>query len=148
MTSADAAADATPGPLLASIPLEVRWRDLDAFNHVNNAQYLSYIEEARLKWMLGLDGPWMDETSAPVIAAAQLDYRRPIGWPATIAVELRAQRVGRSSVTLAHRIVEAADASVVYSEGTVAMVWMDRATGRGATLPAVVRAACEAVAAG
>ena len=130
MTAPDAPADATPGPLLASIPLEVRWRDLDAFNHVNNAQYLSYIEEARLKWMLGLDGPWMDEASAPVIAAAQLDYRRPIGWPATIAVELRAQRVGRSSVTLAHRIVDAADASVVYSEGTVAMVWMDRATGR------------------
>ena len=148
MATETTTADAAPGPLLASIPIEVRWRDLDAFNHVNNAQYLSYIEEARLKWMLGLDGPWMDDASAPVIAAAQLDYRRPIGWPATIAVELRAQRVGRSSVTLAHRIVDAADASVVYSEGTVAMVWMDRATGRGAALPAVVRAACEAGAEG
>jgi len=29
-------------------PLKTRWRDLDAFRHVNNATFLSYIEDARI----------------------------------------------------------------------------------------------------
>ena len=32
--------------------LAVRWRDLDAFNHVNNSSYLTYLEEARLQWLV------------------------------------------------------------------------------------------------
>jgi acyl-CoA thioester hydrolase len=39
--------------------IEIRWRDLDAYNHVNNAVYLTYLEEARDEWLeqaLGQDG--------------------------------------------------------------------------------------------
>ncbi|MEO6154933.1 MAG: thioesterase family protein, partial [Thermomonas sp.] len=30
--------------------LEPRWRDLDAFGHVNNSNFLTYLEEARIRW--------------------------------------------------------------------------------------------------
>nr|WP_221281927.1 thioesterase family protein [Chiayiivirga flava] len=123
-------------------PLSVRWRDHDAFDHVNNAQYLSYVEEARLRWLASLDGEWMSDAAAPVLAASQLNYRRPITWPAEIAVELFAERVGGSSLTLSHRIVSAADAAVLYCDGMTTLVWIDRASGRGSALPAVVRRAC------
>ncbi|MBW3551311.1 MAG: ABC transporter permease subunit, partial [Proteobacteria bacterium] len=44
-------ADRTPEPIaLIRVPMPVRWRDLDAFNHVNNSKYLSYLEEARLRF--------------------------------------------------------------------------------------------------
>jgi acyl-CoA thioester hydrolase len=39
--------------------IEIRWRDLDAYNHVNNAVYLTYLEEARDEWLeraLGREG--------------------------------------------------------------------------------------------
>ena len=36
-------------PILFRMPIALRWRDLDAFNHVNNSKYLSYLEEARLR---------------------------------------------------------------------------------------------------
>ena len=52
---------ASPGFTLVRIPLSVRWRDLDAFNHVNNSKFLSYLEEARLRWMIGFV---FDETYA------------------------------------------------------------------------------------
>jgi acyl-CoA thioester hydrolase len=58
--------------------IEVRWRDLDAFNHVNNASYLGYIEEARVRWFHSLSDDWANETSAPVLAAIAMNYRRPI----------------------------------------------------------------------
>ena len=127
---------------LIRVPLSVRWRDLDAFNHVNNSKYLSYLEEARLRWMLGVPGQGLDDHVAPVVAAAHLNYRRPIEWPAEVDIELFVERLGNTSVSIGHRIVDAHDASVVYCDGNVVMVWIDRGTGRAAELPVAVREAC------
>jgi acyl-CoA thioester hydrolase len=127
---------------LIRVPLSVRWRDLDAFNHVNNSQFLSYLEEARLRWMLSVPGQDLDNEVAPVVAAANLNYRRPIEWPGEIAIELFVERLGNSSVSIGHRIVDANDAGVLYCDGSVVMVWIDRSTGSAAPLPAAVREAC------
>jgi acyl-CoA thioesterase FadM len=35
--------------ILARIPISVRWRDMDSMGHVNNAKYISYLEEARVR---------------------------------------------------------------------------------------------------
>jgi acyl-CoA thioester hydrolase len=126
---------------LVRVPLSVRWRDLDAFNHVNNSQYLSYLEEARLHWMVALPGRWMDERVAPVVAAAHLNYRRPIEWPADIVVELFVERLGTTSVTIGHRI-GSADGDALYCDGNVVMVWIDKPRGQSSPLPDAVRAAC------
>jgi acyl-CoA thioester hydrolase len=127
---------------LISVPLSVRWRDLDAFNHVNNSQFLSYLEEARLRWMVTLPGEWIDENVAPVVAAAHVNYRRPIEWPNEIVVELFVERLGNSSLTIGHRILNADDASALYADGNVVMVWIDKKGGQAAPLPDVVRQAC------
>jgi len=138
----DTQTSAGSGFTLVRIPLSVRWRDLDAFNHVNNSKFLSYLEEARLRWMIGLPGEWIDENVAPVVAAANVNYRRPIEWPNEIMVELFVERLGRTSLTIGHRIVHADDASVLYADGNVVMVWIDKARGQASALPDAVRAAC------
>lgn len=130
-----------PGELIR-VPLSVRWRDLDAFNHVNNSKYLSYLEEARLRWMLTVPGMGLDEHVAPVVAASNLNYRRPIEWPGDVVIELFVERLGGSSLTIGHRIVDSRDGGVVYCDGHVVMVWIDRESGRSAPLPESVRAAC------
>ena len=131
----------SPVPLFR-VPMAVRWRDLDAFNHVNNSKYLSYLEEARLHWMIGVPGKGLDDHVAPVVAAAQLNYRRPIGWPAQVVIELFVERLGNTSLTIGHRIVDATDAGVLYCDGHVVMVWIDRDSGVAAALPDPVREAC------
>jgi acyl-CoA thioester hydrolase len=130
-------------PLLARVPMAVRWGDLDAFNHVNNAAFLVYAQEARLAWLAGVEGAWFDETMMPVVAAAQVNYRRQLAWPARIAVELATKRIGNSSVTIAHRIVDEHDDTLVYADGEVVMVWIDPASGRSVPLPPAIRAACQ-----
>ncbi|WP_114239450.1 thioesterase family protein [Dyella sp. C9] len=132
---------ASPRALFVA-PIGVRWRDLDAFNHVNNANYLTYLEEARLQWLRHVPG-WFDEHSMPVLAASEINYRRPIEWPAQLHVELSCERLGNSSITLAHRIVDANDASCLYSDGKVVMVWMDPTTGKPVALPQAIRDAAE-----
>lgn len=128
---------ATPALFVAAIT--VRWRDLDAFNHVNNSSYLTYLEESRLQWLSQVPGPWFDSHAMPVMAASTINYRRPIAWPGELRVELRCTRLGNSSMTLAHRIVDATDAHTLYSDGHVVMVWMDPATGSAVPLPEAIR---------
>jgi acyl-CoA thioester hydrolase len=66
--SVDASVDHSGKPLFVA-SIDVRWRDLDPFNHVNNANYLTYLEETRLQWLQQLR-EWSDSASSPVLAAA------------------------------------------------------------------------------
>ena len=124
--------------VLFRMPLALRWRDLDAFNHVNNSNFLTYLEEARIHWFASWDGEWINDTIAPLLAAVQLNYRLPIPYPAEVVVELFAERLGNTSVTIGHRIVSD-DGATLYADGHVVMVWIDRASGRPIPLPEIVR---------
>ncbi|HEX7817022.1 thioesterase family protein [Dyella sp.] len=136
-TTANIAAPVVP---LIDARISVRWRDLDAFNHVNNSNYLTYLEEARLQWLQQLPGQWMSDEGAPVMAASELNYRRPIAWPAQLSVQLFCEKLGNTSMVVGHRIVDADDAERVYCDGRVVMVWMNPKTGKSTPLPTVVRA--------
>lgn len=137
----DTTASEAPNTPLFVAPIGVRWRDLDAFNHVNNANYLTYLEEARLQWLQHVPG-WFNEHSMPVLAASEVNYRRPIEWPAQLNVQLFCERLGNSSITLAHRIVDAND-DALYSDGKVVLVWMDPTTGKPVPLPTSIRNAAD-----
>ncbi|HEX5824043.1 MAG TPA: acyl-CoA thioesterase, partial [Candidatus Limnocylindrales bacterium] len=88
--------------------LEVRFADIDAMGHVNNAVYLTYCESARIAY-------WTDVTGEPVrlgtegaesliLAEARITYRAPAFHGELVTVETRATRLGRSSFTLEHRL--------------------------------------------
>ena len=127
--------------ILARVPISVRWRDMDSMGHVNNAKYISYLEEARVRWMLGVEGVAMTDRIAPVVAATNVNYKRPLVWPNDILVELFVERLGSSSVIIGHRILDQKDEDVLYSDGNVVVVWIDTQTGKSASLPDAVRAA-------
>lgn len=129
--------------LLARVPIGVRWRDLDAFNHVNNSTFLTYLEEARLVWLSKIRGAWFSETYLPVLAASEVNYRAPINWPGQVVVELYCERLGQSSLTLAHRVVDAQQPDRLYSDGRTVMVWTEPASGRAIPLPEAIRDACQ-----
>ena len=125
---------------LFRMPVAVRWRDLDAFHHVNNSNFLTYLEEARIRWFDSLDEEWVTEHTAPLLAAVQVNYRMPIPYPADVVVELYCERVGNSSVTVGHRIASE-DGATLYADGHVVIVWVERASGRPTPLPGAVRRA-------
>ena len=124
--------------VLFRMAIAPRWRDLDAFNHVNNSNFLTYLEEARIRWFAGWGGEWVNDTIAPLLAAVQINYRMPISYPTDVAVELFAERVGNTSLTIGHRIASE-DGATLYADGHVVMVWIDRASGRPIPLPEIVR---------
>ncbi|MBK7146568.1 MAG: acyl-CoA thioesterase [Xanthomonadales bacterium] len=131
----------TTPKLLVRAPVTVRWGDMDAYGHVNNSVYATYVEEARLQWFRSLDAGWMGEDAAPILAALNTNFRRPIEWPAEIVVEMYAGRVGRSSFTASFRMLDRAAPEVLYAEGDSVLVWIDPRSGKSIELPAHLRAA-------
>ena len=123
---------------LFRLPLQLRWGDLDAFNHVNNSNFLTFLEEARIRWFDSIGEAWVTDEFAPLLAAVQLNYRRPIPYPSEVVVQLFVDRVGTSSVTIGHAI-GSDDGTVLYCDGHVVAVWIDRASGRPRPLPDSIR---------
>ena len=127
--------------MLFRMPIDLRWRDLDAFNHVNNANFMTYVEEARIRWFESAGNDWLSNGRIPLLAAVRMNYRLPIPYPARVFVELLTERVGNSSLTLGHRIVGEDDR--LYADGHSVLVWIEMASGRPVPLPDAVRAAAE-----
>lgn len=128
------------GRLLLEHDLEVRWRDLDAYDHVNNASYLTFMEEARIRWFNTLPQPWRGPEWEPVVARIESSFRAAITYPARIRVSLIAARVGNTSLAVGHRITDVSD-DRLYADGVTVMVWVDPRTQRPRQLPDFVRQA-------
>lgn len=121
--------------------LDIRWGDLDAYDHVNNATYLTLIEEARLQWFRTFEGGWRTAVAEPVVARTEVNYRRALHHPARVRVELRVEKIGRTSMAVSHRIVDALAPDVLHSDGLTVVVWVDPAGSRPVPLPDNVRRA-------
>lgn len=79
--------------------IEIRWRDVDAYRHVNNAVYLTYLEEARDAWVEKVLGAVSENTWDFVLARVAIDFRRELHQDdGVVVVRCRLARIGSSSV--------------------------------------------------
>ena len=118
--------------------LPMRWGDMDALGHLNNAAYLTFFEQARTDWLLGLPDHadlWTPRRG-PVVAHAAVAYKKPIVHPATLVVALACERPRRSSVVFHYDVRTEAAADVLCATGQTTLVWVDYGTGRPVSLPA------------
>jgi len=74
----------------------VRFRDVDAMGHVNNAVYSTYLEQARIGILGGLE-PF-------ILARVEIDFRAELKEGAEVEVRSRCSRVGTKSFELQHEI--------------------------------------------
>ncbi|WP_410221629.1 acyl-CoA thioesterase [Pedobacter sp.] len=85
--------------------VEIRFADLDAFGHVNNATYLTYIEVARTKyWKQMIKWNW--KKTGIVIREVNISYIKPIVWGDKIFIYVRTSKVGNSSFDIEYKIVK------------------------------------------
>jgi len=116
-------------------PLQVRFRDTDAFGHVNNAVFFTYIELARIRYLLDvLRPPEPFERMPLILARVELDFRSPIMFGENVEVETRVDRIGRSSIAMSHRLTAGADARLV-GESQSVLVTYDYAVAKPMPVP-------------
>jgi acyl-CoA thioester hydrolase len=134
--------------LLAGYPvvitLPVQWGDMDAFAHVNNVVYFRWFESARIAYFerIGVLKHLSGADLGPILASSSCEYRRPLVFPDTVWVGIRATRIGRTSIALEHRIVSERQKSLA-AEGIAMTVFYDYASARPHPVPDDVRRVIE-----
>ena len=128
-----------------SCPIQVRWRDLDAFGHVNNATFASYLEMARTEAWNQLFGGRGALAIPFFVRRLEIDYRRPIGLDDEVRVWLRVGETSGASFTFEY-LVEAA--GEVAAAASTKLACVDRQTGRPVPIETGVRATLENLQAG
>lgn len=143
-----------------SVPIHLRWGDLDAFNHVNNTAMLKLLEEARVRafWL-----PAAGEAAPPtavlesgiangvltLIARQEIEYLAPVPYQRDpLDVQLWFSKLGGSSIEVAYDVCSpagtaGADGQVVYARAATTVVKVDAVSGRPLRLSAEERAAWE-----
>ncbi|GAB5603029.1 thioesterase family protein [Thermus sp. FJN-A] len=116
------------------VPVQVRFRDLDALGHVNNAVYLTYFELARAAYFRRLEEDWVARGRF-ILARAEVDFLRPVYLEDPVEVGVRVVRLGRSSFDMEYRVEARGEEA---ARGRTVQVWLEG--GRPAPLPQAVRA--------
>ena len=84
--------------------IKTRWRDLDAFRHVNNATFLSYIEDARIlffkRWGINL------KDKSLIVASVKIDYINQLKHPSNLIIGQKVARLGTKSYDIQSAVFE------------------------------------------
>lgn len=110
----------------------VRFRDLDAMGHVNNAVYLTYIESARVAYLQDLGAAATLEDMSIIVARIEIDFRAPVGFGEEVELSVHASRFGEKSFDLEY-VLRAADR--VVAEAKTVLVAYDYEKARSVELP-------------
>ncbi|MGV3625924.1 MAG: acyl-CoA thioesterase [Archangium sp.] len=134
----------TLGTFPVSIEHRVQWGEMDAFGHVNNANYLRWFESARIAYFeaTGIGTTAMDSAQwAPILGRATVDFRKPVKYPDVVTVFATVTRFGTTSFTMAYRAES--KALGVAAEGEAIVVLLDPRTGEKVAIPDELKAAIE-----
>jgi len=127
------------------LDLAVGWSDMDSFEHVSNLVYFRYFQDARIGYLNRVG--WMESKrltgKGPIVKSTGATYRKPVRFPDTVRVGVRAAEVGDDRVTFEHLLVSAA--AGVACEGVAVLVSYDYTVGAKCPLPPAVRAAIRAL---
>lgn len=121
--------------------MEIRWRDVDAYQHVNNSVYLTYLEEVRDEWFDRTVGS-VEGAGDFVLARVAIDFRRELTLADdAVVTTCLIKAFGKASITTREEI-RAADGWLA-AEAESVMVAHDPATRKSRELSPNERAALE-----
>ncbi len=119
-----------------STPIKIRFRDLDAFGHVNNAVFFTLMEVARVDYCqhVGLlKNEWPSVFF--IIAEATCQFKAPIQLDTPLRIQVRATNLRNSSFTLEYQFVDQTTGQIL-AHGRTVQVMYDYTARRSVPLPA------------
>ena len=117
-------------------PIEIRYGDLDPQGHVNNARYLTFIEQARISYIRHL-GLWDGSSFLDIgiiLASVQMTFLAPILWGQPVRVGVHTSRLGNKSLDMAYTITDQKN-EIEYANGSCVLVAYDYASSSTIPIP-------------
>ena len=88
-----------------SSKVNIRFVDIDALGHVNNAVFLNFFEEGRIAWFNKLVGKnWDWKKHGAILARNEIDYLQPLLFNDQATIEVKCDNVGNKSISLSYTI--------------------------------------------
>ena len=114
--------------------IRIRFKDVDMMGHVNNANYLTYLEDARLKYfedVTGKNSDWSRQDGL-ILGRIEINYKLPIQYKDSAAVYTRCSRIGTKSFDLSWIIAKESgqgsntvEAKSILADGMAVLVCYD-----------------------
>jgi len=130
--------------LVHEMTFPVRWGDMDAMGHVNNANYFRYMEIVRLDWLRAM-GERLDHRTVEglVIINAFCTFHKQFEYPADILARMYVSEPGRTSFESWTTMTRVEEPDAVYASGGATIVWADYTKQKSVPLPEWVRKVVE-----
>ena len=122
----------------------MRFNDLDGMGHVNNAVFLTYLEQTRLAWFQSYGEEESMALTDVILARTEIDFRSPLVFGETVSIGLRPSRLGTKSFELEYEL-RVGDRLV--AEARSVIVGFDYDAGRSTEVPERWRSRLESAAA-
>jgi acyl-CoA thioester hydrolase len=122
-----------------------RWNDNDQYGHVNNVVFYEAMDTTINTWLIAAGLTPVGGTEIALCVSSSCDYRAPVAFPEAMRVELRAARLGTTSVTwdLSIHRLPAPEPAAPAAIGRFVHVFVDSRTRRPVPIPAGLRTAIE-----
>jgi acyl-CoA thioester hydrolase len=111
-------------------PIEVRFRDLDAMGHVNNAVMFTYFEEGRKHFFLTQMADLAAGGFNFILAHARCDFLKPVRLEDRLLLRMWVSEIGSKSFTLGYELTDGGDRGQVFSRGQSVQVCFDYRSGK------------------
>ncbi|WP_043004980.1 acyl-CoA thioesterase [Comamonas testosteroni] len=122
----------------------VRWGDMDAMGHVNNAQYFRYLETARIDWMRGMGLNPDPDGQGPVIVNAFCNFYQQLAYPDEVLLKMFVSDPARTTFETWATMERVAHPGVICAAGGGTVIWVDFPRQKAAALPDWIRSAVTA----
>ncbi|KGG92371.1 acyl-CoA thioesterase [Comamonas thiooxydans] len=122
----------------------VRWGDMDAMGHVNNAQYFRYLETARIDWMRGMGLNPDPARQGPVIVNAFCNFYQQLAYPDEVLLKMFVSDPARTTFETWATMERVAQPGVICAAGGGTVIWVDFPRQKAAALPDWIRSAVTA----
>lgn len=124
-------------PFAYTIAIDIRFADLDAYGHVNNAVFFSYLEHARVKMFQEYFGAFLDSSLLFLVVRAECDYRTPVTLSDKLLITLQVEQLRHSSFTFGYLLHDGAGRQ--FATAKTVMVGYDPQAKKPVPLPAEMR---------
>lgn len=104
-------------PKISRVEIQVRFKDLDSVGHVNNAVHLTYFEMGRIDFFNKFIKKLDPANAGFVIAHSEVDYKKPIYLHSRVKVETEISKIGNTSFTFTHRILDSENPDSTFATG-------------------------------
>lgn len=121
---------------------DLRWGDMDAFNHINNTVYFRYFEDVRIKFFedTGITQTMQDSQIGPILAHTECNFLLPLAFPDRIQIGTRLRDVAEKKFMMEYGVFSAHKQKLV-ATGTGLIVYYDYNKQQSCPIPEEIRQA-------